>query len=110
MSAPQVLVLYNHPLLPVDHPDADSEHSVVQIAEKIGGALEQEGFRTSMLGLKHDPMVLWTEIDRRRPDVVFNLYEGTLDDTESESYVAGLLQWKGVPFTGSPMAALSLCR
>src|SRR4029077_16098909 len=33
-----------------------------------------------------------------------------LNHTDTESYVAGLLQWHGVPFTGSPMHALSLAR
>jgi D-alanine-D-alanine ligase len=41
---------------------------------------------------------------------VVNLFEGNPDDGETESYVAGLLQWQGVPFTGSPMRALSLAR
>jgi D-alanine-D-alanine ligase len=110
MTAPQVLILYNHPLLPEDHPDADSEHSIVHIADGMGETLKDADFRVNMLGLKQDPTVLWTELKRRKPDVVFNLFEGNLDDTETESYVAGLLQWSGVPFTGSPLATLSLAR
>jgi D-alanine-D-alanine ligase len=111
MTAPLVLVLYNHPLLPGDHPDADSEHTVVEIAESMAEILESHGgFRTSLLGLKQDPAVLLTELRRRKPAVVFNLFEGNLEDTDTESYVAGLLQWKGVPFTGSPMHALTLAR
>jgi D-alanine-D-alanine ligase len=73
--------------------------------------LEREGgFRTTLLGLKQDPSILWTELRRRKPAVVFNLFEGNLNHTDTESYVAGLLQWHGVPFTGSPMHALSLAR
>src|SRR5262249_16858271 len=44
------------------------------------------------------------------PAVVFNLFEGNLDNAATESYVAGLLEWHGVPFTGSPMHTLSLAR
>jgi D-alanine-D-alanine ligase len=111
MTAPLVLVLYNHPLLPGDHPDADSEHSIVEIALKMAEILESEGgFRTVLLGLKQDPTVLWTELRRRKPAVVFNLFEGNLENTDTESYVAGLLQWHGVPYTGSPMHTLSLAR
>jgi D-alanine-D-alanine ligase len=108
--APLVLILYNHPLLPDDHPDSDSEHTIVGIADAMADILTAQGFRVSPLGLKQDPSVLWTELKRRKPDVVFNLFEGNLDDTETESYVAGLLQWKGVPFTGSPFPALTLAR
>jgi D-alanine-D-alanine ligase len=111
MTAPLVLVLYNHPSLPGDHPDADSEHSVVDIALRMAEILEADGgFRSALLGLKQDPTVLWTELRRRKPAVVFNLFEGNLDNADSESYVAGLLQWRGVPFTGSPMHTLSLAR
>src|ERR1700724_3458034 len=102
MTAPLVLVLYNHPRLPGDHPDADSEHTIVDIAERMAEFLEGDGgFRTSLLGLKQDPTVLWTELRRRKPAVVFNLFEGNLDNADSESYVAGVLQWRCVPLTGS---------
>ena len=38
-----VLVLYNHPLLPKDHPDAESEYTVVEIAEQMTEIDKQEG-------------------------------------------------------------------
>jgi D-alanine-D-alanine ligase len=110
MTKPLVLILYNHPLLPADHPDFDSEHTIVEIADAMSALLAAEGYRTTQLALKQDPTVLWKALHKSRPDVVFNLFEGTLHDTESESYVAGLLQWSGIPFTGSPVSALSLAR
>ena len=57
-----------------------------------------------------DPALLWNTLRERKPAVVFNLFEGSLDDTETESYVAGLLEWSGIPYTGSPPQALSLAR
>ena len=112
MTAPLVLVLYNHPSLPGDHPDADSEHSVVDIALRMAEILEADGgFRSAALGVSSKtPRYCWTELRRRKPAVVFNLFEGNLDNADSESYVAGLLEWRGVPFTGSPMHTLSLAR
>src|ERR1700682_2402170 len=111
MTAPLVLVLYNHPLLPGDHPDADSEHSIVEIASRMAKILEGDGgFRTSLLGLKQDPAQLWTELRRRKPAVVFNLFEGHVENTNTESYVPALLQWHGIPFTGSPIQTLTLAR
>lgn len=110
MTAPLVPILYNQPTLPLDHPDAESERSIVDIAVGIGEILGAAGFRTMPLPLKRDPMVLWEALKKRKPAVVFNLFEGNLEDAATESYVASLLQWKGVPFTGSPMHTLELAR
>jgi D-alanine-D-alanine ligase len=110
MAKPSVLVLYNQPLLPKDHPDAESEHTVVEIAKFMATTLDGAGYRTSMLGLGPDPGALWQELKGHHADVVFNLFEGNLDNTETESYVAGLLDWAGMPYTGSPFQALSLAR
>jgi D-alanine-D-alanine ligase len=110
MAKPSVLVLYNQPLLPGDHPDAASEHTIIAIAERMARVLDAADFRVGTLALGADPGVLWSELKVRRPDVVFNLYEGQLDNAESETYVAGLLDWSGIPFTGSPAQTLSLAR
>jgi D-alanine-D-alanine ligase len=110
MPDTSVLVLYNRPLLPKDHPDAESEHTVVPIAEFMAKTLGEAGMHTSLLPLSADPTVLWHELKERRPGAVFNLFEGNLDNPETESYVAGLLDWAGVPYTGSPFQTLSLAR
>src|SRR5437016_3474105 len=110
MTSPSVLILHNHPLLPDDHPESASEHTIVEIADAMTVILQDAGFRVRRLGLEQHPAALWTELHRRRPDVVFNLFEGNLNDTETESYVAGLLQWSGVPFTGSPHSTLTIAR
>jgi D-alanine-D-alanine ligase len=106
----RVLLLYNQPLLPVDHPDAQSEHTIVDVAQKMQTILARAGFEPRLFPLGRDPVPLLQELDQRRPDVVVNLFEGNLHNTETESYVAGLLEWKEVPFTGSPMRALAMCR
>ncbi|MFO0866630.1 MAG: ATP-grasp domain-containing protein [Gemmataceae bacterium] len=110
MPKPLILTLYNQPLLPLGHPDAESEHSVVQIATKASSIVEQAGYRTALLPLGLDPTVLWKELKKRKPAAVLNFFEGNYDRTETESYVAGLMEWKGVSFTGSPMQALTVGR
>ena len=110
MVKPSVLMLYNEPQLPKDHPDAYSEHSVVEIADAMIQALTQEGYHVERLGVGNDPTLLWRELQQRKPDVVFNLFEGNLDNPETESYVAGLLDWAGIPYTGCPFATLGLAR
>jgi D-alanine-D-alanine ligase len=110
MPKPLVLMLYNEPLLPRDHPDAESENTVVEVADDMMKVLIENGFRTVPLALGTDPAPLWSVLKKRKPDVVFNLFEGNVDNPETESFVAGLLEWSGIPYTGSPPQALSLAR
>src|ERR1043166_1222959 len=110
MTKASVVVLYNKPVLPMDHPDASSEHSVVEIAEHVAKTLGEAGFASSLIELGTDPTPLWPELQRRNADVVFNLFEGNGDRPETESYLAGLLEWFGVPYTGSPYTAVTLAR
>jgi D-alanine-D-alanine ligase len=106
----RVLVLHNEPQsLPTD-PAAASEHAIVAHAAAHAETLGRLGYGADILSLGPDPALLWHELKRRGPDVVLNLYEGTLDDPETETYVAGLLQWSRIPFTGCPVPALTLAR
>lgn len=110
MAAPKILVLYNQPLSASDHPASASERMVVSIAEFMAELVKELGYRSSILGLGPEPNVLWRELRKRKPDAVLNLYEGTLDDAETETYVAGILAWSGIPFTGCPPRTLTLAR
>jgi D-alanine-D-alanine ligase len=110
MRAPRVLVLYNEPVLPADHPDAESEHEILYTVDVVSKTLIQAGFEVVRLGASHNPELLLAGIRAQRPDVVFNLFEGTADGGHNEAYVAGLLEWLHIPFTGSPFHALCLAR
>jgi D-alanine-D-alanine ligase len=110
MRAPRVLVLYNEPVLPTDHPDADSEHEILYTVDVVTKTLVQAGFECARLGASHNPDVLLTGLRLQRPDAVFNLFEGTADGGHNEAYVAGLLEWLNIPFTGSPFHALCVAR
>lgn len=110
MSRADVLILYNAPTLPADHPDAAAEHDILQTVREVAAALEGAGFRLSTLSLGRDPELLIETLRTRKPDVVFNLFEGNPDDGDTEAYVAGLLQWLQIPFTGSPPQAMPLAR
>jgi D-alanine-D-alanine ligase len=108
MSAPRVLVLHNEPVLPVGHPDYASEYEIVGTADSVARTLTDAGFEVRRLGVGTDPAVLVHELRRERPDAVFNLFEGLATHTGTEATVVGLLEWLGVPCTGSPAAALTL--
>lgn len=107
---PRVLVIYNQPILPAHHPDAASEHDIVATSEMIEGTLREAGFVTQRTCFAHDPSPLVDAVRAFEPDVVFNLFEGLADRTETEVAVAALLEWLQVPFTGSPSLALALGR
>jgi D-alanine-D-alanine ligase len=110
MASPKVLVVYNKPVLPPDHPDYASEFEIVETSESIEGYVRAAGYDTRRFGYDRDPQALLDELAARPVDVVFNLFEGVADQTETEIAHASLLEWLGVPFTGAPASALATGR
>jgi D-alanine-D-alanine ligase len=109
-SSCRVLVLHNRPVLPQDHPDADSEHEILLTSEFVQRTLSEAGYEVSTLGVARDPAVLLTKLRDIRPDVVFNLFEGLADFGDTEAHIAGLLEWLEIPYTGCPYQTLCLAR
>src|SRR5262249_24605019 len=108
MRPARVLILYNEPVLPPGHPDFESEQQVVATVLDVKDILVGTGYAVSQLGVSTKPQLLLDGLTDLRPDVVFNLFEGLPDQGITEAFVAGLLEWSGVPFTGSPFATLPL--
>jgi D-alanine-D-alanine ligase len=107
---PRVLIVYNQPVLPADHPDAPSESDVLESVAEVEKVLPPAEFEVARLGYARDPRVLIRKVRAWKPDAVFNLFEGEADRTATEVYHAAVLEWLGVPFTGCPSAALALGR
>jgi D-alanine-D-alanine ligase len=110
MKPTRVAILYNDPVLPIDHPDAESEHEIVDTALEVEKILDAAGYAVKRLCASRDPASLAAVLQAKRPDVVFNLFEGTADQAGTEAVVAGLLEWLDIPFTGSPSPCLGLAR
>ncbi len=110
MSSARVLILHNEPVLPAHHPDAESERDVLFTVDAVRKTLTQAGFKVACLGVDHDPVLLLAGLRDQRPDAVFNLFEGMADDARTEAYVAGLLEWLHIPFTGSSFQTLCLAQ
>jgi D-alanine-D-alanine ligase len=106
----RVLVLYNQPVLSLDHPDAASEHEIIETTEAVCGFLGSAGIEVSRLGVERDPEAMLRALRQHRPDVVFNLFEGLADHGETEAVAAGLLDWLGIPYTGCPYQTLVVAR
>src|SRR5947209_582751 len=73
MRTTRVLILYNQPVLPAGHRDAESEHEVVETVNFVDSALTAAGYAVGRLGVERDAAALVGGIRKARPDVVFNL-------------------------------------
>ena len=89
MTAPSILVLYNEPVLPVDHPDAESEYDVLETVNDTFKVLKAAGFETTKLGINYDPQPLLDVVKKKRPDAIFNLFEGIATQTDLLEAIAG---------------------
>ncbi len=110
MKATRVLILFNEPVLPLSHPEAESEHEIHYTVDEVSKTLVAAGFSVTRLGTSHDPARMTAAIEKKKPDVVFNLFEGTADQSGNEAVVAGLLEWLQIPFTGCPSQTLCMAR
>jgi D-alanine-D-alanine ligase len=109
-AAPSILVLYNEPVLPRDHPESESEVDVLDTAADVFKTLTAAGFAVRKLGIGLDPQPLVDEVKQSRPDAVFNLFEGVPTQLGTEVGVASLLEWLNISYTGCPAACLALGR
>lgn len=106
-----VLLLYNEPTLPPDHPDAASEAGVLEAVEAVEAALTEGRHQVRRLGVGNSIANLLDDLHKLdAPDVVFNLCEGLRGVGEGESHVAGLIELLGWPLTGSSPECLALAR
>jgi D-alanine-D-alanine ligase len=80
------------------------------MVDAVENNLGQAGFPVSRLGVNSDPEILFAGLKENKSDVVFNLFEGTADHGQTEAFVAGLLEWLKIPFTGSPYNTLCVAR
>lgn len=110
MAAVRVLVLYNEPVLPADHPEAEAEHNIRYTVSAVSQALSTGGYEVFSVGVARDPAPLLEAVRRYQPQVVFNLFEGTAEQADNETYVTGLLHWLRLPTTGAPAETLALAR
>jgi D-alanine-D-alanine ligase len=110
-KAARVAVLYNAPVLPPEHPEAESEFDVVRVARAVVAALKSRGFKAWGQPAREPIARLVRGLTRkRRPDVAFNLVEGFAGRSGGEAWVTSLLELLGIPYTGCPPEAQGLCR
>jgi len=107
---PRVLIVYNEPVLAKDHPDYASEADILETVVEVEKVLPDDRFVTAKFGYARDPSPFLREVERFKPDAIFNLFEGEADRTETEIFHAAIVEWTNVPLTGSPSTAIALGR
>ena len=113
-SAPagvDVAILYNVDALD-GGPEADpcfaARETVASLAREIAEALASDGrHTTSLVAVEGDFAELRATLEAARPACVFNLCESLAGDARLETALPTFLDLMGIPYTGSPPAAIS---
>lgn len=84
------------------NPEWSTEISVIR-------ALQNCGYKNRFVSFYDKPSILIDEINRGRPDAVFNLAEAYLGQYRYEMNIPSLLELLGVPYTGCGPIGLMIC-
>ncbi len=82
-----------------DRSDHESTHD--EVVDQVANALTEDGHKISLLGIHENLHELLDELDKQKPDLVFNLCETFAGNYYGEMYVAAVLSMIGVRFTGT---------
>ncbi len=64
----RVTILYNQPVLPADHADAESEYEILATVRIIGQTLAEAGYGVTPLGVGREPRALLDGLRIQRPE------------------------------------------
>jgi D-alanine-D-alanine ligase len=103
---PKVLVLHTLPPLDPGSGRSAAEFDLEVAAAGVGAVLPG----SVVAGVRGEADEILSLARSHRPDVVFNACEAPLGRPDREAHVAALLEWLGIPFTGSGSETLALCR
>jgi D-alanine-D-alanine ligase len=82
------------------HLEKEGDKSHDKVVEQVGKALRHHGHTVSVLGIHGNVKKLISGLERRQPDLVFNLMETFGDDELGAVDVVGLLDLLGLAYTG----------
>ena len=95
---------------PADHDyTEDLKEEAFKGYGEINNALKNNGHIVSMLGLHKDLRILIDEIEKNRPDVVFNVADVFNSQSRFDKNIAWILEMLDVPYTGATPAELLIC-
>jgi len=105
-----VTVLVDATEITKDNPNFEVRPEVPTTEYHVITALRNLGHEVSVLGAVSDIGTIVKTLAERKPDLVFNLTEAFEGDRRLDKNIAALLEMVGVPFTGTGVAGLMLCR
>jgi D-alanine-D-alanine ligase len=100
-------VVHNVPV-PAGHAFSESSLDVLAQVEAVEKALEQLGYRSVRIPFTRDVGGFIQQINQSRVEIAINLCESVDDDPRFIAHPAAVLELLGIPFSGSPSAALML--
>jgi D-alanine-D-alanine ligase len=103
---PKVLVLHTLPPADPGSGRTTAEFDLQPAAAEVGAALPG----SVVAGVRGEAEEIVALVRGHQPDVVFNACEAPQGRPDREAHVAALLEWLGIPFTGSGSETLALCR
>ncbi|MBI4846791.1 MAG: D-alanine--D-alanine ligase [Candidatus Omnitrophica bacterium] len=84
----------------------------LRCADSVSLALAKKGISTETLFVEPEDFsgnAIIEQIKEKKPDCVFNLFEGFSNDAQKEVEFAAILENSGIPFTGSRSEMLGRC-
>lgn len=79
-----------------------------EVVDEVSNSLTEEGHKVSLLGVADNLHELIDQLEKQKPDLVFNLCETFNDDYYGEMYVTSVLSMMKLRFTGTGPAGMSL--
>ncbi len=107
---PQVVVLYNQPVLPPGDVAFESEAGVLESVVAISAALRKAGHVVDELPVGKSITQLVQRLTASQLDVAVNLCEGFDGYSGNEPHIAAILELLHISYTGSPPQCLALTR
>ena len=106
----QITVLVDAAEITSDDPNFEGHPKVMTTEHHVIGALRKLGYEVSVLGAVSDIGTIVKTLTEQKPDLVFNLTEAFEGNRGMDKNIAALIEMAGVPFTGTGVAGLMLCR
>lgn len=78
--------------------------------ELMAKKLRKSGLDAYTLNIKDDFLSIINEVNKNKPDVIFNFVEIYKDIARYEMNIVGLYELLGIPYTGAPPLALANCQ
>ena len=106
----RITVLMDANAIPSDNPELLVEPDEASTEFHVVNALRGLDHHVEVLGVDHDVEAMILALKAQAPELVFNLTELFAGDRRQDRNIAAVLEMLGLPFTGSGVRGLLLCR